>query len=61
MGIRVVANREEADWPRNVVGAIDVVSGDFHKSGHSGFEGSAPLLLDGEWDVRQSESLATLV
>jgi len=59
VGVRLVANREEADWPRDLVAALDVVAGDFHRSGHSGFEGSAPLLLDGTWDVRSNEPVTT--
>lgn len=60
VGARLVANRDEADWPRNLIGGMEVVAGDFHNSGHSGFEGSAPLLIQGEWDMRSDEIATTI-
>jgi lipopolysaccharide transport system ATP-binding protein len=52
LGVRVVADEEEADWPRGMVGHIDVEAGDFYGTGTKGFEGGAPLLLAGEWTMK---------
>jgi len=48
---RVIAGGEEADWPRNAVGYLDVEVGDYYRTGSRGFDG-APILVAGEWDVR---------
>lgn len=51
IGARVVANGVEADWPQDGVGYIDVESGDFYGSGSNGFNGNAPFLLAGNWQL----------
>jgi homopolymeric O-antigen transport system ATP-binding protein len=53
VGARLVAGGEEADWLRGPISLIDVESGDFYGTGHKGFEGSTPLLIDGVWEVSQ--------
>lgn len=53
VGARVVVNSEEADWPWNGVGYIDVESGDFYGTGKESFGGSAPLLVSGMWEVKE--------
>jgi lipopolysaccharide transport system ATP-binding protein len=52
LGARVTAGNDEADWPWNGVGMIDVEGGDFFGTGHRGFEG-APILVAGEWTIEQ--------
>ena len=49
---RVVVGGEEADWLRNAVGYLEVEFGDYYRTGSKGFNGSAPLLVGGEWEVR---------
>lgn len=56
VGARIVANGEEADWPQGFVGAVDVVAGDYGGTGGRGFQGSAPLLLAGTWQLRDKDN-----
>jgi lipopolysaccharide transport system ATP-binding protein len=49
VGVRMVANGDEADWPEGFVGAIDVAPGDFYGTGQRGFSGAAPVMLAGDW------------
>lgn len=51
IGARITVNDEEADWPQSGVGYIKVEAGDFYSTGKKGFEGSVPLMLDGDWKV----------
>jgi lipopolysaccharide transport system ATP-binding protein len=53
VGARVTVNGQEADWPKNAVGYLDVETGDFYGTGREGFGNSAPLLLMGEWKVQE--------
>lgn len=46
--VRVLANGEEADWPRDGVGFLEVRTGMFYRSGHPGFEATS-FLLDAAW------------
>jgi len=50
VGGRLVAGGEEADWVRGPIAFIDVESGDFYGTGHKGFEGATPFLVDGVWE-----------
>ncbi|MBM3907995.1 MAG: ABC transporter ATP-binding protein [Gemmatimonadetes bacterium] len=52
LGARVLAGTDEADWPRDGVGEFDVVPGDFYGTGSSGYEGTAPVMITGEWSHR---------
>jgi lipopolysaccharide transport system ATP-binding protein len=49
VGARVLADSDEADWPRDGVAIIEVEAGNYFDSGSAGFEGSAPLLMTGNW------------
>ncbi|MEE4272579.1 MAG: ABC transporter ATP-binding protein [Thermoanaerobaculales bacterium] len=49
VGGRLLIGTEEADWPTDGVGLLEVERGDFFGTGHSGFDGHAPLLLDGHF------------
>ncbi|MCG6535357.1 MAG: Wzt carbohydrate-binding domain-containing protein, partial [Syntrophales bacterium LBB04] len=51
VGARILVNGVESDWPLNGVGSLFVETGDFYATGNRGFEGKAPVLLDGRWDV----------
>lgn len=52
IGVRVTAGGEEADWPRDGIGYITVMEGDFYGTGRGVSGQSAPLLLKGQWAVR---------
>ncbi len=56
IGARVTVGGQEADWPRNAVGYLDVEAGDFYGTGREGFGSSAPLLLMGQWTVQDHTS-----
>lgn len=53
VGARVLVNNEEADFPQEGIGYIDVESGDFYKSGHTGFGNHGLTLLAGEWNLNR--------
>ncbi len=55
IGARVTVGGEEADWPRDGIGYIDVEAGDFFGTGRRGFGGGVPFLVDGSWTVEASE------
>jgi len=52
VGARVTVSGQEADWPLNPVGYLDIEVGDFYGTGREGFGASAPLLLTGQWTVQ---------
>jgi lipopolysaccharide transport system ATP-binding protein len=52
VAVRVEAEEEEADWPRGMVGTLEVITGDFYGAGAQGYDGAAPLLLSAEWSVK---------
>jgi len=51
IGARLTVNGEEADWPNDGIGYLDVAPGDFFKTGNTGFGGmlKCPFVVDGEW------------
>jgi lipopolysaccharide transport system ATP-binding protein len=49
---RVCVGHDEADWPRDGVGFVDVVAADFYGSGSAGTTGGTYFLVDGDWTVR---------
>lgn len=53
VAVRAEAEAEEADWPRGMVGALEVISGDFYGAGNPGHDGAAPLLLSGHWSLTE--------
>lgn len=53
VAVRVLVNGLEADWPRDFVGYIDVVAGDFYRTGIAGHSGIGPVLIRGDWLVEQ--------
>jgi lipopolysaccharide transport system ATP-binding protein len=52
VGVRVLVNGIESDWPKGFVGVISVEAGDFYKQGNFGNSGTGPLLLSGDWSVQ---------
>lgn len=56
VGARVVERGEEADWPRDGVGYLEIESGDYYGSGHSGFDGETLFYLDASWEVKVENS-----
>jgi lipopolysaccharide transport system ATP-binding protein len=52
VGARLTVGGEEADWPQNGVGYLEVENGDFYGTGKKGFEGSTPFLVTGQWRVQ---------
>jgi hypothetical protein len=56
VGARVTLGDQEADWPRNAVGYLDIEAGDFYGTGREGFGASAPLLLMGQWTIQDLTS-----
>jgi hypothetical protein len=37
VGVRIVENASEADWPRGSVATLEIVQSDFYGTGHAGF------------------------
>ena len=56
IGVRILANGFEADWPRDFVGRFDVDSGDFYGQGLGFHGGVGPFLLDGMWQHSPEEN-----
>jgi len=52
IGARLLSNNIEADMPQNGIGEIEVIHGDFYKSGNLNLNNGAPVLLKGEWEVK---------
>jgi len=46
---RMTCGIEEADWPREPLGSVTVVDGDFYGTGQKGFGSGAPFLVRGAW------------
>ena len=49
IGGRLLNNDIEADWPKDRIGEIVVVKGDFYNTGNIGIKGKAQYLIKGEW------------
>lgn len=49
VGVRIVANGVESDWPNGFVGVINVEAGDFYGDGNYGNAGVGPILIRGDW------------
>jgi lipopolysaccharide transport system ATP-binding protein len=59
IGVRILVNGIEADWPRSFVGSIDVEAGDFYGDGQLGHSGTGPILLRGIWENTGSFNVVT--
>ncbi|MGH7902279.1 MAG: hypothetical protein ACRENZ_11140, partial [Thermodesulfobacteriota bacterium] len=51
VGARVTVSNEDADWPRDGVGYLNVESADFYGTGSKGIDRSDCFLIAGEWKV----------
>ena len=60
IGGRITINGDEADWLHDGIGYIEVIDGDFYRSGKIGFGSGAPFLIKGEWSVQQRSSESCL-
>ena len=49
VGVRILVNGVESDWPANFVGVINVEAGDFYGEGNYGNAGLGPILIRGDW------------
>lgn len=49
VGVRILVNGVESDWPTSFVGVISVEAGDFYGDGNYGNAGVGPVLIRGEW------------
>ena len=56
IGGRMIADKDEADWPRDGLGYLDVEQGDFFGTGSSGFTGPTSFLVDGEWSLASARA-----
>jgi lipopolysaccharide transport system ATP-binding protein len=57
IGARILISGQEADWPIDGVGYIDVETGDFFGTGSAGWNGPALLNVDGVWQVVAQEKI----
>ncbi len=55
VGARIVAGGEEADWPHDGVGYLEVEAGDFYKTGRIGVGATVPFLVSGSWQVEANK------
>lgn len=53
---RVEVAKDEADWPKQGVGYLNVEAGDFYGTGRLGHPGNAGLLVPGTWETGDSSS-----
>jgi lipopolysaccharide transport system ATP-binding protein len=51
VGVRIIENASEADWPRGAIASLEVVQGDFYGTGHAGFSGQTLFMLDSRWSL----------
>lgn len=49
IGVRVLVNGVEADWPKGFIGHIDVEAGDFFGTGCVPHSAIGPVLIKGDW------------
>jgi lipopolysaccharide transport system ATP-binding protein len=49
--VRIVANGEEADWPREFAAVLNVENVNFYNSSTPFHGGIGPVLLSGEWSI----------
>lgn len=55
LGARITTRGTEVDWPRDGIGHLQVAEGDFYGTGRRGFGPGAPVLLQGDWSLREQE------
>jgi lipopolysaccharide transport system ATP-binding protein len=60
IGVRVLINGVEADWPKGYVGFIDVEAGDFFGTGSVPHSAIGPVLIRGNWDIADNSQKSVL-
>jgi lipopolysaccharide transport system ATP-binding protein len=55
VGARITVGSDEADWPQDYIGIINVETGDFFGTGSAGFGSKAPIMVNGAWEIRRTE------
>ena len=55
VGVRITVNGVEADMPNGHVGYIDVVAGDFYRTGIVARDGVGPVLIRADWQLEACE------
>ncbi len=48
---RILCNNEESDWLKEPLGKINIVKGDYYKTGNTGFNGNTKFLIKGKWQL----------
>ena len=51
VGVRILVNAVEADWPKGYVGSVDVEAGDFFGTGCVPHSAVGPVLIRGDWSL----------
>ncbi len=51
VGARATVGKDEADYPHDGVGFIDVIAGDFYGSGSAGCGSATDFLVTGDWNT----------
>jgi lipopolysaccharide transport system ATP-binding protein len=54
IGVRILVDHVESDWPRIPIMRFTVIEGDFFNTGKIGFGSTAPILLKGNWEIFDS-------
>ncbi|MGI0480786.1 ABC transporter ATP-binding protein [Geminocystis sp. CENA526] len=49
IGVRIISNGIELDWPKGFIGCLDVEAGDFYKTGTVNHSGIGSVLIRGNW------------
>ena len=49
---RILCNNQESDWLKEPLGIMNIVKGDFYKTGNLGFEGKSLVLMQGKWTIK---------
>ena len=48
---RITYNNIEADFPKGYIGGLDVIKGDYYKTGNLGYDDNTKLLINGDWSI----------
>jgi len=55
VGARILVNGVEADWPRGMLGTIEVEGGDFYGTGYIPPSGTGSILVRGSWNSENAK------
>ncbi|MFM6619683.1 MAG: ABC transporter ATP-binding protein, partial [Dolichospermum sp.] len=55
IGVRIISNGLEIDWPKGFIGCIDVEAGDFYQTGSVNHSGIGSVLIRGDWELEVVE------